>query len=1024
MRLQSVSRVAAILLGAGGLVVASENAAFPTHTTLDYDLSGVRLPSVSIQVAAARTHSAEFLATIAKGKLPVNNKTTIANALAFDASKNRCPAACSDTGTDPINWTVYHDSNRLSVCNETMLVDFALYNALDDPETQVRIRACVADATTNTQSSSQSTTTATCISHKKMAQSEATLELGSLAGSGLGSAAQVLDATQTLAKHLNQLPQSCNSSVNFAYSGQSVVAVYAGAEIQSQGIAATVLQQFIEYVQTSPVSGNTFVQLCGTSDRGSDYAMGIIASTNASLDIAQSAVKTWHDGKCLTSVDATTPWTNITILAPTISTQSNITSQATPVARAIRPRATCTTIQVVSGDGCASLASKCGITAALFTTYNPSSTLCSTLAVGQHVCCSAGTLPDYSPQENADGSCASYLVVSGDYCSAIAETNSITIAKIEEYNTETWGWTGCDNLQAGVSICLSTGTPPFPAPITNAVCGPQVPGTVAPTDGSDIALLNQCPLLACCDIWGQCGTTLEFCTPTVSATGAPGTAEAGTNGCISNCGTQIIIGSPPAEYRKIGYFEAFNWDRICLNMDVTDIDTSEASLFTHIHLAFASITDDFQVDVSGIQEQFDMFVSLTGVKRIVSFGGWSFSTDQDTYPIFREGVTAANRATFIASVVSFVTTYNLDGVDFDWEYPGATDIPGIPAGSTEDGLNYFLFLYELKMELGFYAEGASLSIAAPAGYWYLKNFPIEAIAVEVDYIVFMTYDLHGQWDYGSAWSEEGCPAGNCLRSHVNLTETINSLSMITKAGVPSNQVVVGVSSYGRAFEMTTAGCFGETCTYTGPDSTAAPGRCTLTPGYLGNAEIDDIIEQGLASQNFLDESYSNIVVYDDVQWVAYMDDANKAVRTQLYAAYSMGGTSDWAIDLRSFSSASSTGPGVSPTSSSLPIATPTPTPTLITWWVITTELNQGSDGDSLPEITDNFIIVDSPPSCEDAGNAQILTGVDDLSHSGDIGIRCDGCGTGIYPGTATELEIRTSIGHWSKYYILQIALYY
>lgn len=23
----------------------------------------------------------------------------------------------------------------------------------------------------------------------------------------------------------------------------------------------------------------------------------------------------------------------------------------------------------------------------------------------------------------------------------------------------------------------------------------------------------------------------------------------------------------------------------------------------------------------------------------------------------------------------------------------------------------------------------------------------------VDYIVYMTYDLHGQWDYGNAWSE-------------------------------------------------------------------------------------------------------------------------------------------------------------------------------------------------------------------------------------------------------------------------------
>lgn len=38
----------------------------------------------------------------------------------------------------------------------------------------------------------------------------------------------------------------------------------------------------------------------------------------------------------------------------------------------------------------------------------------------------------------------------------------------------------------------------------------------------------------------------------------------------------------------------------------------------------------------------------------------------------------------------------------------------------------------------------SVSIAAPASYWYLKGFPIKAIAKVVDYIVYMTYDLHGQ----------------------------------------------------------------------------------------------------------------------------------------------------------------------------------------------------------------------------------------------------------------------------------------
>ena len=236
-----------------------------------------------------------------------------------------------------------------------------------------------------------------------------------------------------------------------------------------------------------------------------------------------------------------------------------------------------------------------------------------------------------------------------------------------------------------ISSC--EGTPPFPAPIPNAVCGPQVPGTVAPTDGSDISLLNQCLLLACCDIWGQCGTTLEFCEKSTSVTGAPGTAEPGTNGCISNCGTQIITGDKPAEFRKVGYFEAFNWDRICLNMDASDIDTSQVGFqtprvsllkqnltllqFTHIHLAFASITSAFAVNITGIQDQFDMFVKLTGVKRILSFGGWSFSTDQDTYPIFREGVTVANRATLISSIVSYINLYQLDGVDFDvsWSKP-------------------------------------------------------------------------------------------------------------------------------------------------------------------------------------------------------------------------------------------------------------------------------------------------------------------------------------------------------------------
>jgi hypothetical protein len=260
-------------------------------------------------------------------------------------------------------------------------------------------------------------------------------------------------------------------------------------------------------------------------------------------------------------------------------------------------------------------------------------------------------------------------------------------------------------------------------------------------------------------------------------------------------------------------------------------------------------------------------------------------------------VTAANRRTLISSIVDFVKEQGVDGVDFDWEYPGAPDIPGIPSASTDDGTNYFLFLNQLRNALDQEVPGTLVSIAAPSSFWYLQNIPIQAISLVTDYIIFMTYDLHGQWDDGHSSSQPGCPAGNCLRSDVNLTETMNSLSMITKAGVPSSQVVVGVTSYGRSFEMSTPGCYTEMCTYTA--SGANPGPCTNTSGYLGNAEIAYAQTNGNNVQSIMDSSsYVDILVWDDTQWVSYMSDENKLVRSALYGVLNLGGTTDWAVDLQ------------------------------------------------------------------------------------------------------------------------------
>ena len=78
-----------------------------------------------------------------------------------------------------------------------------------------------------------------------------------------------------------------------------------------------------------------------------------------------------------------------------------------------------------------------------------------------------------------------------------------------------------------------------------------------------------------------------------------------------------------------------------------------------------------------------------------------------------------------------------------------------------------------------------------------------------------------------------------------MTETENSLSMITKAGVPSNKVLVGIASYGRSFKVAEPGCTGPRCRFVGigekHESAAKLGKCTKTAGYLSDYEIRQII---------------------------------------------------------------------------------------------------------------------------------------------------------------------------------------
>lgn len=88
------------------------------------------------------------------------------------------------------------------------------------------------------------------------------------------------------------------------------------------------------------------------------------------------------------------------------------------------------------------------------------------------------------------------------------------------------------------------------------------------------------------------------------------------------------------------------------------------------------------------------------------------------------------------------------------------------------------------------------------------------------------------------------------------------------------------------------------CTYTGPESGALKGPCTGTAGYLALGEINEIIDSNPDHKRTFDDlSYSDILVYNGTEYVAYMSVDRKRRLSSLYWNFngevSLTGLSIW-----------------------------------------------------------------------------------------------------------------------------------
>lgn len=158
----------------------------------------------------------------------------------------------------------------------------------------------------------------------------------------------------------------------------------------------------------------------------------------------------------------------------------------------------------------------------------------------------------------------------------------------------------------------------------------------------------------CCSDYGFCGTTADFC-----------------NGrTIPN--PECPVSAKSASKKLIGYYEGWNYQRPCGNMEPEEIPLG---YYTHIFFSFALIDPiTFRIDHMdpGTASRYGRVTALKekdpSLEVWIAVGGWAMNDPGPWRTTFSDmAKSEANQDKFFDSLISFMKKYGFDGVDLDWE---------------------------------------------------------------------------------------------------------------------------------------------------------------------------------------------------------------------------------------------------------------------------------------------------------------------------------------------------------------------
>jgi GH18 family chitinase len=204
--------------------------------------------------------------------------------------------------------------------------------------------------------------------------------------------------------------------------------------------------------------------------------------------------------------------------------------------------------------------------------------------------------------------------------------------------------------------------------------------------------------------------------------------------------------------------------------------------------------------------------------------------------------------------------YGVDGIDFDWEYPNRQGI-GCNTINSNDTPNFLSFLQQLRAD----PIGKNLILTAAAtpmtfnGTDGNPSGSLGDFAKVLDYIAIMNYDV---WGIFSRFVGPNAPLDDSCCA-LKAGSAGSGLKNWVKAGVPANQLLLGVPSYGHSYHVHKRNAFiGETqrlVAYPPFDKqtpavgasgdTGGQNVCGVVEGPSGYLDFYSLIESGFLKAN-------------------------------------------------------------------------------------------------------------------------------------------------------------------------------